>query len=138
VRVEVLHPAAARPEASKSANDESVVLRLVYGATAILLTGDIEREAEEALVKSGVELRADVMKVPHHGSKTSSTRGFLDVVKPRYAVISVGERSRFGHPHAPVVARYRERGVELLQTGRGGMVTVQTDGTDFTVRRYRE
>ena len=121
-----------------SGNDDSVVLRLVYGSIAILLAGDIERNAEDSLVASGVNLQAHVLKVPHHGSKTSSSDAFVNAVNPKLAVISVGERSRFGHPHASVVNRYLARCIELLQTGRNGMVTVESDGSTFDIRTYRK
>lgn len=147
VLVEILHPpptarqltaSASSLPAAASANNDSVVLRLSYGATAMLLTGDIEREAEDLLSQAGVRLRATLLKVPHHGSKTSSTARFLDLVEPQQAVISVGERSRFRHPHTEVVARYGERGIALWQTGRDGCVTVQSDGVTVTARGYRE
>jgi competence protein ComEC len=137
VTVEVLWPPRSSAPVVTSDNDDSVVLRLVYGSTAILLTGDIEQPAEAALVASGADLRADVMKAPHHGSKTSSTDAFLDRVRPRCAVISVGERSRFGHPHEVVLERYVSRGVRLLQTGRDGTVTIESDGASLTVSTYR-
>lgn len=137
VRVEVLWPPRAASSPVTSNNNDSVVLRLVYGAVAILLAGDIEAPAEAALIRSGVELRADVVKVAHHGSKTSSTDAFLDRVRPRCAIISVGERSRFGHPHQIVVDRYESRGIRLLRTGRDGTVTVETDGRDFYPSTYR-
>jgi competence protein ComEC len=137
VTLEVLWPPRPSAPVVTSNNDDSVVLRLVYGSTAILLTGDIEQPAEAALVASGIDLRADVMKAPHHGSKTSSTGAFLDRVRPRCAIISVGERSRFGHPHEVVLERYMSRGVRLLQTGRDGTVTVESDGASLTVATYR-
>lgn len=137
VTVEVLWPPRAALSPVTSNNNDSVVLRLVYGSVAILMTGDVEGPAESALAAAGVELRADVLKVPHHGSKTSSTNAFLDRVRPRCAVISVGERSRFGHPHPPVVERYLSRGIRLLETGRDGMVTVETDGASLDVSTYR-
>ena len=105
---------------------------------SILLAGDIEQAAEDSLVASGADLHADILKVPHHGSRTSSTEAFINAVSPRYAIISVGERSRFGHPHRAVVDRYLARGVKLLQTGRDGMVTVETDGSSIDVRTYRK
>ena len=138
VTVEVLWPPAAIGDAVTSGNDDSVVLRLVYGSVSMLFAGDIERSAEESLVASGVDLRANVLKVPHHGSRTSTTESFVNAVKPRYAVISVGERSRFGHPHAVVVERYRASNVDLLQTGRHGMVTVTTDGESMQISTYRQ
>jgi competence protein ComEC len=138
VTVEVLWPEPATGQRAASGNDDSVVLRLIYGSTSILLAGDIERRTEEALVGSGIDLGADVLKVPHHGSKTSSTEAFLDRVRPRVAIVSVGERSRFGHPHQEVVARYLARGTRLLQTGRDGMITVETDGATLAVSAHRE
>jgi competence protein ComEC len=138
VSIEVLWPPPARDSQVTSGNDDSVVLRLVSGSVSILLAGDIEQAAEDTLVASGVDLRADILKVPHHGSRTSSTDAFIDAVNPKYAVISVGERSRFGHPHRAVIDRYLARGVKLLQTGRDGMVTVETDGSSLDVRTYRK
>ena len=134
VTVEVLWP---RRVSETSGNNDSVVLRLVYGSISVLLAGDIERATEDALIRSCVDLQADVLKVPHHGSKTSSTDNFIDRVRPRYAVISAGERSRFGHPHPAVVSRYSTRGVQLLQTGRDGMITLETDGTTLGVSKYK-
>jgi competence protein ComEC len=138
VGIDVLWPMKPTQFPVTSGNDDSVVLRLVYGSVSILLAGDIEQSAEDSLVASGAVLNADVLKVPHHGSKTSSTEAFIDAVNPKYAVISVGERSRFGHPHRAVVNRYLERGIKLLQTGRDGMVTVKTDGRGLEVRTFRE
>lgn len=137
VGIDVLWPPPAQGPTATSGNEDSVVLRLHYGSISILLAGDIERNAEDSLVVSGVNLQADVLKVPHHGSRTSSTEGFINAVNPRYAVISVGERSRFGHPHPSVVERYKTHGVNLLQTGRDGMVTVETDGVVISVTSFR-
>jgi competence protein ComEC len=138
VSVEVLWPPRPSEAPVTSGNNDSVVLRLVYGSIAVLLTGDIEQAAENALIESGVNLRAEVLKVPHHGSKTSSSGAFINAVQPGYAVISVGERSRFGHPHPSVVNRYEERGVSLFQTGRDGTVTVETDGHTVGVTTFRK
>jgi competence protein ComEC len=132
VTVEVLHPQPRGPRKEQS-NNSSIVLRLIYGSTAVLMTGDIEKEAEESLLKSGVNLHAEVLKVAHHGSKTSSTEAFLDAVGPQTAIISVGERSRFGHPHKVVVQRFLKRHIRLLQTGRGGLVTLESDGATLKV-----
>jgi competence protein ComEC len=138
VSIEALWPRPANDSPITSGNNDSVVLRLVYDSVCILLAGDIEQSAEESLVASGVDLRADLLKVPHHGSRTSSTEAFINAVNPRYAVISVGERSRFGHPHASVVDRYLAHDVRLLQTGRDGMITVETDGSSLDVRTFRK
>ncbi|HJQ27346.1 MAG TPA: hypothetical protein VKA60_25900 [Blastocatellia bacterium] len=136
VTVEVLWPPRAASSPVTSNNNDSVVLRLVYGSISIMMTGDIEEPAEAALTAASRELHADVLKVPHHGSKTSSTAAFLDRVRPRSAIISVGEHSRFGHPHPLVVERYLSRAIRLFQTGRDGMVTVETDGSALDVSTY--
>jgi len=138
VTIEVLWPLPASGSPVTSGNNDSVVLRLVYGSVSILLAGDIERAAEASLVASGVDLRADLLKVPHHGSRTSSTEGFINAVNPRYAVVSVGERSRFGHPHEAVVNRYLARNVKPYQTGRDGMVTIETNGSTLDIRTNKK
>jgi competence protein ComEC len=135
VTVEVLWPALAARAMSE--NDRSVVIRLVYGSVAALLTGDIERVAETALLESGRDLRADLLKVPHHGSNTSSGDEFLRAVDPASAVISVGERSPFGHPHKAVVDRFLGRGIMLYRTGQVGTVSAETGGESFAVTTYR-
>jgi competence protein ComEC len=137
VTVEVLWPPRAVEIPVTSGNDDSVVLRLTYGEVSMLLAGDIEQKAEEGLLKSGVDLRADVLKVPHHGSATSSTESFIDRVRPWCVVVSVGEHSRHSHPHKIVVDRYRSRGVRLFQTGRDGTVTAETDGLALNVSTYK-
>jgi len=134
-QIEILWPPAGSEQIS--GNDDSIVLRLVYGSARILLTGDIEQSAETSLVNSGYDLRADVIKTPHHGSRTSSSEAFLEAVRPRFAVISVAERNRFGHPHREVVERYLQKGVTLFETKREGMITIETDGVSIDVRTYR-
>ena len=131
VEIHVLWPQAA---GSHSTNDDSVVLKVKFRNRSILLTGDIEKKAETALVAT--ELRADVVKVPHHGSKTSSTAAFVSATNPRFAIISVGRDSMFGHPHAEVVERWKRAGAEALTTGQCGTITVKTDGTDLSVRGF--
>jgi competence protein ComEC len=114
VRFELLHPPPGEAPPDTRSNARSCVLRVEGEGGSALLTGDIEREQELALVdRFGDALRADVLVVPHHGSRTSSTAPFLDAVRPAVAVIQAGYRNRFGHPAADVVARYRERGTVL-------------------------
>jgi competence protein ComEC len=133
VRLEVLAPFPEARAAPRSSNNDSLVLRLSYGARAFLLTGDIEREAEARLVAAGDELRADVLKVAHHGSRTSSTAEFLARAAPRYAVISAASPSPFGHPHAEALDRLRQTGARILQTSACGAITISTDGRDLRV-----
>ncbi len=109
-------------------NDDSLVMKLSYGEVDILFTGDIEATAETRLVASRQDLRSEVIKVPHHGSRTSSTTQFLDAVQPRYAIFSLGQRNRFQFPHTEVVARYQERNCVQLRTDQLGAITLKTDG----------
>jgi len=112
VRFEVLRPLAEDYERTLKPNAMSCVLRVSGGGRSALLTGDIEKEQEAALIAAAPEaLKSDVLIVPHHGSKTSSTGAFLDTVQPSVAVFQAGYRSRFGHPAPEVLARYRERGI---------------------------
>ena len=136
VVVEILYPAASVDLDAVSDNDNSIVLRLTYGDRSILLTGDIERKAERELTEGSTNLNADVIKVPHHGSRTSSTQEFVNAVEPKYAVISVGRSSPFGHPHAEVVERWKSRGANVMTTGTRGTITVSTDGNDLVVNHF--
>jgi competence protein ComEC len=96
------------------------VVRVSTARVAVLLAGDIERPQEAALVQAGTGLQADVLLVPHHGSKTSSSAAFLDQVHPSIAFVQAGYRNRFGHPAPPVVARYDERQVHLVESVKCG------------------
>jgi competence protein ComEC len=117
VRFDVLRPPAGDYDRGLKSNAMSCVLRIDGGGRSALLTGDIERDQEAALVAAmGDALRSDLLIVPHHGSKTSSTSAFLDAVRPRVAVFQAGYRNRFGHPAAEVLARYRARGIEVVST----------------------
>jgi competence protein ComEC len=138
VRVEVLYPIASDDPNALSDNDHSVVLRIVYGSRVFLLTGDIERTAETALITNGGTLAADVVKVPHHGSRTSSMQQFIDPTGAKYAVISVGRSSPFGHPHTDVVERWRASGVEVMTTGERGTISVSTDGVDLKISTFQQ
>jgi competence protein ComEC len=133
VELKVLWP----PPGADSANDDSVVLRLQFGARSFLLTGDIEKNAERQLLASQQSLQTDVMKVPHHGSKTSSTDDFVSATKPRFAIISVGRNSMFGHPHREVVERWQAMGAQVLTTGTSGTITVTTNGIDLWLESWK-
>jgi competence protein ComEC len=135
VRFEFLHPPQGWEAARR--NDQSCVLRITTGRASMLLTGDIERAAEEELVKSGAATGVDVLLVPHHGSRTSSSEKFIAAVAPRWAIVPAGYRNRFGHPGREVVERYARAGVTLLRTDLDGAVTVMLDKDSPEVRTER-
>jgi competence protein ComEC len=131
VRFEVLHPTPEVYEAALKPNTLSCVLRVQGTGMSALLTGDIERDQEIRLLREHTEaLRADVLLVPHHGSKTSSSAAFLDVVHPRVAVFQAGHHNRYGHPADEVLERYRERGIERVDSPRCGAWVWRSDAPD--------
>jgi competence protein ComEC len=117
--VEILGPPPRA--AACNDNDQSLVMAFAFGGRRVLFTGDVEAAAESR-VAATADVRADVLKVPHHGSRTSSTATFLDAVKPRLAVISLGLDNHFHFPAPEVVKRYEARGTRLLRTDRDGAV----------------
>ncbi|HUJ41090.1 MAG TPA: DNA internalization-related competence protein ComEC/Rec2 [Candidatus Acidoferrales bacterium] len=126
------------PPADKAANDDSLVLRLQFGSISYLLTGDIERPVERQLLARGDALRADFLKVGHHGSKTSTTPDFLAAVSPAIAVISVGAENPYGHPNQSVLDEFRGIGTRLLRTDRDGASSILTDGHTMTVHWFTQ
>jgi competence protein ComEC len=140
VRFEILHPAPASygVRAVKN-NDRSCVLRVASAGGSVLLTGDIERGSEEALLE---EIRdgapADVLLAPHHGSRTSSTAEFVHAARAKVVVFPVGYRNRFGHPHSDVLARYRDAGARVYRSDRDGAITffISAEG-DIAITPYR-
>jgi competence protein ComEC len=140
VRFAVLHPSAdAYAEASRKTNDLSCVLRVDARHGSVLLTGDVEARSErELLARDRSALAADVLLMPHHGSRTSSTPAFVTAVAPRIAVITAGYRNRFGHPRGDVVERYASRGVATARTDLDGAVTIALDERGIVVERMRE
>ena len=110
-------------------HDSMIVSKLSYGLSTVLFMGDAERLIEYRLMGVERSLVSDVLKVGHHGSKTSTTQGFLDMVSPRFAVISVGRKNRYGHPHQEVVDRIQSLGITLFRTDINGDVEFISDGT---------
>jgi len=133
--VEVLSPCPAfAPD--ESANDNSLVLRISYGSRAALLVGDAEAAAERALLaRDPSALRADLLKVGHHGSRTSTSPDFLAAVAPGVAMVCSGVRNRYGHPDPGVLRLLSERGVHAARTDRGGEIVWETDGHDVRLSR---
>ncbi len=132
----VLWPAASPNSDLSSGNNDSLVLHLKYGSRSVLFTGDIEAPAERALVKLQAKAMADLVKVAHHGSKTSSSADFIAATKAKFAIVSVGQTSMFGHPNRDVVQRWKVSGAEVLTTGDSGTITMTTNGMDLKVERF--
>ncbi len=136
VTASVLWPLPSASPNAGSRNNDSIVLRLQLGERALLLTGDIETAGESAMLEAHNNLRADVIKVAHHGSKTSSTPPLVAAVKARFAVISVGQTSIFGHPSKEVVERWKTSGAQVLTTGQSGTITITTDGRNLSLETF--
>lgn len=128
----VLHPGPVILVGTASDdNNNAIVLRLDYGQIGLLLAGDAEQEAEAALIAASIPLRADVLKVSHHGSNSATSAAFITAVAPRLAVISVGAENDFGHPHPLVLERLT--GIEVLRTDQRGRIEVVSDGARLWV-----
>jgi competence protein ComEC len=131
VDFKVLHPAASDYDGTGKPNAMSCVLRVSNGERSALLAGDIELAQESRLVADAPGIRADVLLVPHHGSKTSSSEAFLDMVRPSIALVQAGYRNRFGHPAAPVLARYQERGIAVIDSPHCGAARWRSQQPDL-------
>ena len=136
VRIRVLNPPAPDWERRRVRNDDSVVIEVVYRDVALLLTGDIGAEVERALIPLLTPARVRVLKVAHHGSRTSSSSQLLDAWRPAIALISCGRGNRFGHPTPEVLQRLEQSGVRVLRTDRDGEITLVTDGYAITTHTF--
>ena len=136
VDFQVLHPEPADYEIKARPNAMSCVLRISNGERSALLVGDIEQPQEARLVAAKAPLKADVLLVPHHGSKTSSSAAFLEAVRPSFALVQAGYRNRFGHPAAPVLERYRQRHITVIDSPHcGAMQWTSADPAHATCHR---
>lgn len=116
-------------------NDYSVVIRLIYGETSFLFTGDAGTASENEMLAAKFDLQADVLKVAHHGSETATSEEFLDAVQPTYAVISVGSGNNYGLPDEEVLSRLEDRGIETLRTDDQGTIRFVSDGTEIKLQK---
>jgi len=136
VEIRAIHPSPADWERQKVRNDDSVTLELQWGDVSVLLTGDIGRAVEGEVARDLEPAPIRVLKVPHHGSLTSSSAAFLRAVRPTVAVVSAGRANHFGHPAPAVLQRYREIGAEVFRTDQDGAITVETDGKELDIRTF--
>jgi competence protein ComEC len=138
VMLTVLHP-SSKPMIGTASdeNNNSIVLRIDYGPTSLLLTGDAESEAEADMIKAGLPLQADVLKIAHHGSNGSTSAPFLVAVAPSEAVIQVGADNSFGHPAREVLKRLMDARAEILRTDTNGRIEAVSDGRKLSVKVSR-
>lgn len=136
VKIEILYPPPNDSADAVSDNNSSIVLRISYGTVRILMTGDVEKSGERELLQTPGLLRADVVKVAHHGSKTSSSEDFVNAAKPKLAVISVGTDSPYGHPKPEIVARWKNSEAKVMTTGENGTVSISTDGKELWLNTF--
>ena len=137
VELVVRHPPLPEWERQRVRNDDSEVVEILYGGVSLVFTGDIGREVEAAIAPSFTRAPIRILKVPHHGSATSSSQPFLDALRPDIAVISAGRGNPFGHPVPQVLERYRNIGAAIYRTDKDGAVSVETDGKTVRVRTFK-
>jgi competence protein ComEC len=136
-RIDVISPPADYLPAGSPMNNDSLGIRITYGQRALLLTGDMEKPMERRALMDGQPLGADILKVGHHGSNTSSIDPFLDAVSPVFAIISDGFENSFRHPHPKVLERLSAHRAGILRTDRDGLVTIRTDGHRISIETFR-
>jgi len=140
VDIEILAPVQMyqADNVDRAENNSSVVIKLTYGNFSVLFTGDIEIFAELDLLEYEEKLRSTVLKVPHHGSFTSSSEPFLDMVSPEVAIISCGRGNPFGHPHQDTIDKLNKRGIKIYRTDQNENITILTDGKKYVIETERE
>ncbi len=141
VNISFFNPPAKKPShailpAPSLFNNSSLVMMIQFKNIRILLAGDIEKETEDRMLREGYSLKADILKIPHHGSSSSSTPYFLQRVEPSYAVLSVGERNIGKLPHPEVLRRYEQLGSRIFRTDKHGAITVTTDGEKIEIKPF--
>jgi len=133
-KIEILAPNSDKYE---SLNDYSAIVKITYGDTSFLFMGDAEKDSEEELLANGYDLRADVLKVGHHGSSSSSTEEFLRAVSPRYAIISVGKDNDYTHPHKETLNRLAKYNAAIFTTADNGTIRITSNGKDITINKVK-
>jgi len=141
VQLSILHPQAKKEPPrekwdSRFINNQSLVMKLQFKEIQVLLTGDIEEEAESQMLREGLSLKADILKIPHHGSLSSSSLPFLQRVQPIYAILSVSDRNRGRLPHPEVLKRYERLGIKVFRTDQQGAILLTTDGKKMKVESF--
>ena len=136
-RLHVLAPSPEYVPADTAKNDDSLVVQITYGKRSVILTGDAERPVEADLLNAAALQPVTLLKVSHHGSRTSSSEDFLSALSPQYAFISDGYQNQFHHPHEVVLQRLAEHHVAVYRTDEHGLLTFRTDGDKVEVSCFR-
>jgi len=118
-------------------NAMSAVVKIAYGSNSVLLTGDAEYSSENDMISSGQNLSADILKVGHHGSKSSTSSIFLEAVNPKVAIISVGQNNKYGHPTPEIIQMLKNKGIEIYRTDEFGTIILTSDGTNYTLEKSK-
>ncbi|MEW6457156.1 MAG: DNA internalization-related competence protein ComEC/Rec2 [Acidobacteriota bacterium] len=134
VEIEIIHP-PRKKDPEKALNEDSMVIKLSYRKISFLLTADIDMVSEMDIIKSGTNIKVNVLKAPHHGAKSSSSEEFLEKVKPEIVVICVGYKNSFGFPDQEIIDRYRIRKINVLRTDYNGLIEIKTDGNKLMVKK---
>ncbi|MFC2162019.1 DNA internalization-related competence protein ComEC/Rec2, partial [Acidobacteriota bacterium] len=132
--IDILHPIERPIQSVSIDNEKSMVLRLSYGQTSFLFTGDIGEATERNMLENMISIKSDILKSPHHGSLSSSSEEFLNAVRPSVIVIQVGENNRFNFPHPIILQRYEDNGATLFRTDSHGAIEISSDGKEFKIR----
>lgn len=136
----VLWPSETDMISNNAINNNSLVCKLIYNNFSMIFTGDIEEIAEKAILSKYVNnqeiLNADILKVAHHGSKTSSIKEFINVVNPKYAVIGVGKDNKFGHPSEKTIENLNSKKVKIYRTDISGEIVIITDGNNVRIEGF--
>ena len=135
-QVEIISPPPDYVPGQSPTNNDSLGMRISYGERSILLTGDMEKPMEMQALATGESLQADILKVGHHGSNTSSIEPFLEAVSPRFALISDGFENSFRHPNPKVLERLATHRATILRTDLQGLTTIRTDGSKISVETF--
>ncbi len=133
VKLEVLNPDDDAVDNTDDTNNASIVIKLTYGTTSFLLTGDAEMPANKAILARGFDVRSTVLKLGHHGSRTSTNEDWLSHVQPQLGIISAGKDNSFGHPHPEVIAALDKLKIPYIRTDEHGTITVTSDGSAIHV-----
>ncbi len=120
---------------NENINDNSIIVKISYFDHEFLFMGDCESECEQKLLGKGINLKADFLKVGHHGDRDATGDDFLDVVDPSIAIISTGDFDKFGHPHVETLDKLNAKGIDVLRTDEGGHIIIKTNGESFDITR---